>query len=184
MNTLNSVSKKSGAKQDEHRAFFRQNLFGSPHDSRQDVQEVWFAGVHSDVGGSYAESESQLSQIALRWILCESELAGLMVDPQRKADILGGKPPYVVPDASTKNQHESLRGWWWIAELWPKIVHTQDAQGDWTKSIRINLGRRRWISPGSLFHESVEERLTKADPSYKPSNLPQQRLIVRDRCEN
>lgn len=166
---------------DERRAFFRQNLFGSPHDSQQDVQEVWFAGVHSDVGGSYAESESQLSQIALRWLLCESELAGLMVDSRRKADILGGKPPYVAPDPSTKNQHESLRGWWWIAELWPKIVHTQDAQGEWTKSIRINLGRRRWISPGSKFHESVEERLTKADPPYKPNNLPQHRLSVRDR---
>jgi uncharacterized protein (DUF2235 family) len=54
---------------DERRAFFRQNLFGQPHDAQQDVQEVWFAGVHSDVGGSYPESESQLSQIALRWMV-------------------------------------------------------------------------------------------------------------------
>jgi Uncharacterized alpha/beta hydrolase domain (DUF2235)/Domain of unknown function (DUF4136) len=78
------------------RAFFRQNLFGVPHDSRQDVKEGWFAGVHSDVGGSHPESESQLSQVALRWMLCEAELAGLLVDPHRKFHILGGKPPYVV----------------------------------------------------------------------------------------
>ena len=65
--------------------------------------EAWFAGVHSDVGGNYAESESQLSKIALQWMLCEAEFAGLSVDPQRKADILGGKPPYVAPDAITKN---------------------------------------------------------------------------------
>src|SRR5207244_5040722 len=38
---------------DEHRAFFRQNLFGPPATSQQDVRDVWFAGVHSDVGGSY-----------------------------------------------------------------------------------------------------------------------------------
>jgi uncharacterized protein (DUF2235 family) len=60
---------------DERRAFFRQNLFGAPHDAQQDIKEVWFAGVHSDVGGSYPESESQLSKIALRWMVCEAELA-------------------------------------------------------------------------------------------------------------
>jgi T6SS, Phospholipase effector Tle1-like, catalytic domain len=53
--------------------------------------EVWFAGVHSDVGGSYPESESQLSQIALKWMLCEAALAGLLVDPDRKADCPRGQ---------------------------------------------------------------------------------------------
>ena len=86
---------------DERRAFFRENSFGEPHDAQQDILEVWFAGVHSDVGGSYPESKSQLSQIALRWMLCEAELAGLLVDPRRKGDILGGKPPYVPPDPVT-----------------------------------------------------------------------------------
>jgi uncharacterized protein (DUF2235 family) len=102
---------------DERRAFFRQNLFGKPADPKQDVKEVWFAGVHSDVGGSYPEAESQLSKIALRWMICEAELAGLAVDQTRKAEILGGKPPNVAPDPNSKNQHESLHGLWWIAEL-------------------------------------------------------------------
>jgi len=166
---------------DERRAFFRENSFGEPHDTQQDILEVWFAGVHSDVGGSYLESESQLSQIALRWMLCEAEIAGLLVDPRRKADILGGKSPYVPPDSVTKNQHESLHGLWWIAEIWPKIVHRQTAQGVWHNSIRLNLGRRRWIAPGSLVHESVEQRLNNKDLGYKPSNLPSERKIVADR---
>ncbi len=110
---------------DERRAFFRQNLFGAPHDAQQDVKEIWFAGVHSDVGGSYPESESQLSKIALQWMVSEGEVAGLRVDPNRKADILGRKPPYVAPDPLTNNQHESLRGIWWIAELWPKVVNVE-----------------------------------------------------------
>ena len=165
---------------DERRAFFRQNSFGDPHDPHQDVTEVWFAGVHSDVGGSYPESKSQLSKIALRWMLGEAERAGLRVDPQRKADILGGKPPYVAPDPLTKNQHESLRGWWWIAELWPKLTHRQTAPGVWHEAIRVNLGRRRFIAPDSLVHESVEQRLASATPPYKPTNLPPQRRIVTD----
>ena len=167
---------------DEHRAFFRQNLFGPPHDSQQDVQEVWFAGVHSDVGGSYPEAESQLSKIALRWMLCEAEIAGLAIDPQRKAEVLGGHPPYVAPDPLTKNQHDSLHGLWWIAELWPKVVHKQTADGTWKKSVRVNLARRRWIAPNSVVHDSVEQRVANASPPYRPSNLPQQRRSVADRC--
>src|SRR5450756_740209 len=52
------------------RAFFRQNLIHEPVSPAQNLKQVWFAGVHSDVGGSYAEAESGLSKIALRWMLC------------------------------------------------------------------------------------------------------------------
>jgi uncharacterized protein (DUF2235 family) len=167
---------------DERRAFFRQNLFGQLRDAQQDVQEVWFAGVHSDVGGSYPESESQLSHIALRWMVCEAELAGLLVDPDQKARILGGRPPYVAPDPLTRNQHESLRGWWWIAELWPKIVHVETAPGVWHKSIRVNLARRRHIPTDAAVHESVDVRLQDPGVEYKPGNLPARHRSVRDRC--
>jgi len=48
----------------------------------------------------------------------------------------------------------------------------------------ITLARRRWVSPDSLVHESVEQRLTTASPPYKPRNLPQQRRIIGDSCPN
>ena len=167
---------------DERRAFFRENSFGQPKNAQQDIVEVWFAGVHSDVGGSYAESESQLSQVALRWMLCEAERAGLRVDQGRKADILGGKAPYVAPDPVTRNQHESLKGSWWIAEFWPKQIRREIAPGKWQKSIRLNLGRRRWISEDAQIHESVATRLNETNLAYKPSNLTGQHPVVKDRC--
>ena len=34
--------------------------------------QLWFAGNHSDVGGSYAETESRLSDIALQWMIEEA----------------------------------------------------------------------------------------------------------------
>ncbi len=166
---------------DEHRAFFRQNLFGTPKDPAQDVQEVWFAGVHSDVGGSYPEVESQLSKIALRWMVCEAEIAGLLVDQSRKFDILGGKPPYVAPDPLTVNQHESLKRWWWIAEFWPKVVHVETSPGVWRKKLRLNLARRRWIADGSVFHDSVDIRLAASTLHYNPRNLPSSRKTTGDR---
>lgn len=36
---------------DERRCFFRQHLWRRNSDVRTDLKEVWFAGVHSDVGG-------------------------------------------------------------------------------------------------------------------------------------
>jgi uncharacterized protein (DUF2235 family) len=164
---------------DERRAFFRQNLFGAPADPTQDVKEVWFAGVHSDVGGGYPESESQLAQTALRWMLCEAETAGLKVDAARKADILGGKPQWVKPDPATRNLHKSLRGWWHVAEVWPKLTHYEDAQHQWHTTIRLNLWRRRMIGGNPQIHESVEQRLAIADLGYRPSNLPMQRSVDR-----
>jgi uncharacterized protein (DUF2235 family) len=159
---------------DERRAFFRQNLFGTPHGPEQDIQEIWFAGVHSDIGGSYPEPESQLSKIALQWMVCEAEAVGLGVDQNRKADILGGKAPYVAPDPLTKNQHESLGGTWWIAELWPKVVSRETSPGVWKKQLRMNLGRRRWIAPDPVVHTSVDQRLANRNVQYSPSNLPAQ----------
>lgn len=166
---------------DERRAFFRQNLLGDPHDEGQDISEVWFAGVHSDVGGGYPEPESQLSKCTLRWIVCEAELSGLKVDSQRKADILGGKPPYVAPDPLTLNQHESLHGWWWIAELWPKLAHREVAPDQWRSSLYVNMGRRRKINDDIQVHESVAMRLD-GEIGYHPKNLPEQREVVTDRC--
>jgi uncharacterized protein (DUF2235 family) len=174
---------------DERRAFFRQNLFGSPSkdNPHQSVEEVWFAGVHSDVGGGYPEAESQLAKLTLRWMLCEAQLAGLRVDPRRQAEILGGKPPDVAPDPGGK-MHESLSGFWWhVAEVWPKVVRKPDPAnpaGPWKKSLYFNLGRRRWIGPDSnpAVHQSVAERIANPALRYDPSNLPQQRRVVADRC--
>ena len=169
---------------DERRAFFRSNAFGPPcpKNSQQDVMEVLFAGVHSDVGGSYAETESQLSQIALRWMLAEAEAAELRIDAARKAIILGSDGTYTTPDPETVNQHESLSGAWWIAELWPKIVHVPTPEGEWKKHIRINLGRHRTFSmPHMMMHDSVEQRLKGTKYKYRPKNLPLQPQIVHDR---
>lgn len=184
---------------DERRAFFPSNSFGKPFNDKQDVKEVWFAGVHSDVGGSYPEDESQLSKIALKWMLEEAELAQLKIDSHRKAQILGPNKAYVAPDATTKNQHESLRGFWWhLAELWPKFISVEVEPDVWEKRVRVNRGRSRPISsePPPLVHVSVEERLEysrsaglvtvskkgiKKHPfPYQPRNLPEKRVVVHD----
>jgi hypothetical protein len=43
-------------------------------------KQYWFAGNHSDIGGSYPENESRLSDIALGWMAGEAKKAGLIVN--------------------------------------------------------------------------------------------------------
>src|SRR6202453_2141547 len=163
---------------DERRALFRQILIHDPVPSNQNLKQVWFAGVHSDVGGSYAEAESGLSKIALRWMLCEAESAGLLLDPQKVIDVLGGKVPYVAPNPLGK-LHKSLHGFWWLGEIWPKRVSLPVAvpgqsAPTWKRRIRFNLGRRRFIQNGAHIHQTVFDRIADESTKYQPKNVPQQ----------
>ena len=162
---------------DERRAFFRQNLIHGLVPEVQNLKQVWFAGVHSDVGGSYVEAESGLSKIALRWMLCEAQAAGLMLDPEKVTEVLGGTVPYVPPDFKGP-LHQSLRGVWWLGEVWPKLFYrpvpvADQVNPEWKRGIRVNLGRARLIPEGAHIHQSVFDRMN-AVPNYKPRNLPQQ----------
>jgi len=42
--------------------FFRPRRWGT--EEATNLREVWFAGVHADVGGGYPEKESALAKIA------------------------------------------------------------------------------------------------------------------------
>jgi uncharacterized protein (DUF2235 family) len=160
---------------DERRCFFRNNLWGAPVNTKpgeepQTIHQVWFAGVHSDVGGSYPSAESGLSQITLEWMMCEAVKFGLLVDPWRAQMILGCYPP-PPPVAANPGQpiHVSLRGLWWLLEAIPRRVY------DFTKKKKhwtIPLDSSRLIPPGSIVHQSVVDKIA-VDATYRPKNLPE-----------
>ena len=156
---------------DERRCYFRSNLWGAPL-PHQDIKQVWFAGVHSDVGGSYAYRECGLSQIGLEWMLCEAVSFGLLVDATKAEHALGRIPPSppVAPDPRGI-LHNSLTFAWWLLEFLPHSYYDLS-----TKKVRwrIPLGARRFIPENSVLHATVQEKL-ETDLSYKPSNLPAQR---------
>jgi uncharacterized protein (DUF2235 family) len=166
---------------DERRAFFRQNLWSNGNDA-QDVQQVWFAGVHSDVGGGYAEAECGLAKIALEWMLNEAVASGLRVDAPKKDRVLGYTDSlFAKPDARAKI-HKSLHGWWWFLELWPKRYWDSSADPPGYKWM-WPLGRPRYIAPGSTIHSTVVARMEATlDKPYKPSNLPEERKIAGNRA--
>lgn len=59
-------------------------------DEEQDIQEVWFAGAHADIGGGWpleAGEDTALSHIPLVWMVREAERAGLLFDPKKVRDL-------------------------------------------------------------------------------------------------
>ena len=154
---------------DERRCYFRNNLWGDPLPG-QSIKQVWFAGVHSDIGGSYAEVDSGLSKITLQWMLCEAVAAGLSVDSQKAGRVLGRTPPPppVPPDPKAQT-HNSLTWKWWILEFFPHSYYDPVLKrAKW----RIPLGAERRIPEGSVLHDTVHVKC-RVDPSYKPQNLPE-----------
>ncbi|MBL1404718.1 MAG: DUF2235 domain-containing protein [Rhizobiales bacterium] len=82
---------------DEHRKDFPRVKWGMRHayelNSKKEpdwLKQIWFAGCHSDVGGSYLESESRLSDIALDWMV--EELKECVPDIQINESILVRSP--------------------------------------------------------------------------------------------
>jgi uncharacterized protein (DUF2235 family) len=154
---------------DERRAFFVQNLWGS---APTDVEQVWFPGVHCDIGGGYAENEAGLSAISLKWMTENAEAAGLLLDPPIKATVLPAQntppPGFAAPFAGSP-PHESLKGLWWLAEYIPKPIH--DPAANFAKRWMLHLGRHRFVAEGARIHVSVFDRMTLV-PFYKPPNLP------------
>ncbi|MCA0906361.1 DUF2235 domain-containing protein [Ruegeria marisrubri] len=59
---------------DEQRIDFVPTLW-TGHDPGRDIRQVWFAGVHGDVGGSYADH--RLGDITLNWMIEEAFACGL-----------------------------------------------------------------------------------------------------------
>lgn len=63
---------------DETRRFFRPSVFPQPLNGGQNINETWFCGAHSNIGGGYADEN--LSNIALYWILQKARAHGLNAD--------------------------------------------------------------------------------------------------------
>jgi len=158
---------------------YKHNRFNDAHAEPQDILQVWFAGVHADIGGGYPEKESGLSKYPLLWMIDEATKCGLQVNQatvnqlawgiQRK----GSPYSYVVPDVRG-DLHISLSGAWWILEYLPKSAK----YGEWPErqvyfGWYIPDGEPRLIPDGAVIHESALLRMD-ALPAYRPVNMPKQ----------
>lgn len=97
---------------DEHRSPFVPALFARPdHMGNKTVEQAWFPGVHSDIGGGYApdgKGRTSIADLSLHWMVARLRRVpgGLcLADP----------PP---PSADPADSHDSL-GWFVLDRLRP-----------------------------------------------------------------
>lgn len=139
---------------DERRASFEPTLW-SGVDDRDTAKQVWFPGVHGDVGGGYVETG--LSDGALDWMLTEAKTCGLAIRSlalkQIRPDLHGiahdscsgvfkmlKTQPRAVPCISNNDQahlHKSTRG----RQADPPL-----SQGDYWKRTELDSGQSVSIS--------------------------------------
>lgn len=112
------------------------------------LKQFWFAGVHSDVGGSYPENEARLSDIALEWMVAE---ARALPEPLKvDTSVLHLWP------AADGPQHDERKN---TVAAWPnRFVRLLTATGIWK---REELGWEplvRHIPDDAPLHPTVLER--------------------------
>ncbi|MFJ5696412.1 DUF2235 domain-containing protein [Arthrobacter sp. NPDC093125] len=126
---------------DEKRGAYREYLVQAKS-PWPEVAEVWFAGVHSDIGGGFAENDSDLAHIALKWIADGAIGAGVTINPGAYRKIC----PLTTKHASGKVHWPGLGR----AVLW-----------------RVCGGYGpRSVPPGARIHSSVRRRIGE-DGKYR-----------------
>jgi uncharacterized protein (DUF2235 family) len=123
---------------DERRAEFPATLWTGATNPNQTVEQVWFTGVHCDVGGGYPVHG--LSDITLAWMLGKAIPLGLQVDP-------GVAAQYAVPDG--KHALDQLHESWSVLWAFPHRRPIAD-DSSLSNSVQIRCAHENGYHPGNL----------------------------------
>jgi uncharacterized protein (DUF2235 family) len=111
-----------------------------------ETQEVWFAGVHSDVGGGYPNDETAFQP--LLWIADEAAAQELVFD----TGALDRYRARLYPQALI---HDSRQGLASIYRYSPRVIGASEAEGG-----------------APVVHQSVTEKMASGADGYAPLGLP------------
>jgi len=126
---------------DEHREDFEPTIWEVR--DNMDMKQVWFAGCHSDIGGSYEPDKdgTVLSDIPLDWMINEAGSAGLTLESHLKDRIKMNQKSTV---------HNSRRSFYRIKKKFYRPIDHKKG----------NI----------IIHDSVKARWEQ-DKNYRPENL-------------
>ena len=141
------------------------------HPSRKDrLQQVWFTGMHSDVGGGYPDES--LSFVSLLWMMEEAEKADL-----RLLDVI--RKRFIALASSSGPIHDSRKGLAGYYRYQPrKIAAWLDPVDDKTYGLRDPqiiddaTKRPKGLLTSVKVHESVIARIASGTDRYAPITLP------------
>jgi len=105
----------------------------------QELEQVWFAGVHCDVGGGYPESE--LADIALWWLTDRARSCGLAF----KNDAEDLDPSWAVGPI-----HESRNGFYRVLPPYSRPIGTVDPEHEFVASTAVERHGKGGYEPTGL----------------------------------
>ncbi|TRX58997.1 DUF2235 domain-containing protein [Fulvivirga sp. M361] len=135
----NVITARHALSLDERRDDFEPTIW-QPNDN-VDLKQVWFAGVHTDVGGGYENDPdgTNLSDIPMTWLMKEAQSVGLSFE-----DFL-----YVSTLNPTATQHDEYKGFMRFLGKYIREIPDPD------------------VIP-TLVHSSVKERYENSDYKSAP----------------
>lgn len=161
----------------------RYDFIPSRWQARQNIRQVWFAGVHADVGGGY--KQRGLADLSLRWMLEQVDEIGGLAWQVSPANING------QPEANRHEQADDL-----VWKLRPRQPRQIDQQDELHKSVFERLSKRLDYRPQALkglqacadfFHlnHQVEEVYDHDDSASHAAELrPADSLVLQVHAQN
>jgi len=155
------------------------------------ISQVWFAGVHCDVGGGYPQDG--LAYHALQWMMERAEVYGLTYLPHERDDLRESANCYDKLNDSRhgiagyyrykpRNLRDLYRVPMYKLSFWSDVKYVlgilrkkEDPDGE----LRKELGHEPDKRPPAKVHESALDRIAKGNDGYAPIVLPQTYDVVR-----
>jgi hypothetical protein len=131
------------------------------------IREVWFAGVHSDVGGGYPDDG--LAHVPLVWMMREAEQAG---GGENRIRFKSNKVAEAEQSASALAQmHDSRAGLSALYRYGPRCIASKRPSRSELKRLRgtVELGVSE---EHPIVHHSVPEKMVFGTENYAPLTLP------------
>ena len=160
----------------------------SPID-RERISQVWFTGVHADVGGGYPQEG--LAYVTLDWMLDRAQAYGLRYfDLQRQLLF----DPQVNPNDKLNDSRKGLAGYYRYKprniletygappykpsflddarRIWRLIWKKPDPQFEILADLHPDMPQNVPPPPKATFHEAVFERIRQGTDRYAPVVMP------------
>jgi hypothetical protein len=138
---------------DEPRKSFEPLLWREQPEDSARIEQVWFAGSHSNVGGGYPRQG--MSLVALDWMMRKSEAHGLRFLPQHRLLYRDGT------DADDK-MYDPRSGLGMFYRWRPRNV--------------AELCRKNLVTP--KVHRTVFQRIARNTEGYAPGSVPPDSIVV------
>jgi uncharacterized protein (DUF2235 family) len=160
-----------------------------PPIDRQRISQVWFTGVHADIGGGYPQDG--LSYVTFDWMLDRARAYGLkyfdeqrrlLVDPQiNPSDKLNDsrkglagyyryKPRNILETYSAPPYKPSLRSD--FGQIWRLLTRKPDPQAEILADLHPGMPQTVLPPPRATIHDSVFNRIRTGTDRYVPVVMP------------